>query len=366
MATIYKYSILVTFTHSNPNLTGSREQVSYGPMPVHVDEFRFNNSSVRILANRVKRIPDTQQDLYGKPNAINNQIHKAIEYYYITCPRLTKVSSIQITCRTKTTSYSYANANAYQQPLIYKRGEVNQWMLPPAVAHEMLQYGGNGPTYRMALSYCLRASVESNNFTIFSLLWRSFNALFRQGSHSPIDAKGLNYIERLINNNYNVLTHSNASILQYRTDFSLLRWPKFILAKISYDALQYNRRTHQNGIKTRTFLMHFWDGSINYYFEQLLARNKALSRRINLLRGTNLNTIVRHLQANSIANGLRDQDVLIILIREYAYFLRNTLFHGAVDEPNFTLGEIQEQKELKIATTWLTNIIKDLLNNHLI
>lgn len=365
MATIYKYSILINFAHRNPNLAGSREWVSYGPMPVHIDEFRFNNRSVRIFANRVKRIPDTQQDLYETANAINNQIQKAIEYYYITCPRLTKVSSIQITCRTKTTSYSYINAITYQQPLTYKRGVNNPWMLAPGVVRDMLLYGGNGPTYRIALSYCLRASVEKNNFTIFSLLWRAFNALYRQGSHSTRDSQGLNFIERTIIGNFPALLLCNAATHQYIIDFRTLRWSTFILNKITRDTA-LRSSSNRNGTSTRLFLTHYFDGRINDFLEQLLNTDRRLSSRIRALRGTNFHSIMAYLRSHGIASGFRNQDVLVVLVKEYAYFLRNTLFHGAVDEPSFTLGETKEQKELQMASIWLTNIIKDLLNNHLI
>lgn len=364
MATIYKYSILITFAHPNPNLAGNQAQVSYGPMPIQIDQFRFNKRSIRIIGNRARKIPDTQQDLYGNANAINNQIQKAIEYYYITCPQLTRVSSITIACGTKRPYYTYQNANMYQQPLSYRRGAVNPWMLTPAVASDVLLYGGNGPTYRIALSYCLRAAVETNDFTIFSLLWRAFNALYRQGAHSSKDSEGLNFVKRVIYSNYGALSLSNTSILKYRTDFASLRWNKFIHNKVSFDTR--NRSSRLDGIGTRTFLTRFYDGGINAHFEQLLTNNRSLSNRINLLRGTSTHRIVSFLHTNGIGTGFRDSDVLIILVKEYAYFLRNTLFHGAVDEPSFTLGEIQEQKELGMAKVWLENIIKDLLNNHLI
>lgn len=364
MATLYKYSILITFAHPNPNLEGVRTQVSYGPLRGQIDVFRFNKRSVRIIAIRAKKIPDTQQDLYGKPNAVNNQIQKAIEYYYITCPQLTRVSSITISYGTKRPFGTYQNADKYQQPLSYKRGAANSWMLTPAVASDILLYGGNGPTYRIALSYCLRAAVETNDFTIFSLLWRAFNALYRQGAHSTKDSDGLNFIKRVINSNYTALSLSNTMIVRYRIEFASLRWNKFIHNKVSFDASR--RRSRQDGIGTRTFLTQYFDGGINSYFEQLLTDNISLSNRINLLRGTNVQTIKTHLRQNGIRGGFRDPDMLIILVKEYAYFLRNTLFHGAVDEPSFTLGEIQEKKELGMAKMWMENIIKDLLNNHLI
>ena len=364
MATLYKYSILITFAQPNPNLEGVRTQVSYGPLRGQIDDFRFNKRSVRIIAIRAKKIPDTQQDLYGKPNAVNNQIQKAIEYYYITCPQLTKVSSITIACGTKRPFDTYQNADKYQQPLTYKKGAINPWMLTPKAASDVLLYGGNGQTYRIALSYCLRAAVETNDFTIFSLLWRAFNALYRQGAHSSKDSDGLNFIKRVINSNYAALSLSNTSIVHYRTEFVSLRWNKFIRNKVSFDASR--RRSRQDGIGTRTFLTQYFDGEINSYFEQLLINNRTLSTKINSLRGTNVRTIKTHLRQNGIGNGFRDSDILITLVKEYAYFLRNTLFHGAVDEPSFTLGEIQEQKELGMAKVWLENIIKDLLNNHLI
>ena len=364
MSTQYKYSILVTFVHPNPNLAGVRTPVSYGPLQTQIDEFRFYKRSVRIIANRAKKIPDTQQDLYGKPNAINNQIQKAIEYYYITCPQLTRVSSITIACGTKRPLTPYQNADKYKQPLAYKRGVVNPWVLSPEVASDVLLFGGNGPTYRIALSYCLRATVESNDFTIFSLLWRAFNALYRQGAHSSKDSAGLNFIKRVLFSNYGALSLSNSAISQYRTDFASLRWNKFIMNKVSFDTRP--RRMHYDGTGTRTFLTHFYDGGINNYFEQLLTTNRSLVNKINSLRGTNIHRIFSYLRAPGIGSGSRDSDVLIILVKEYAYFLRNTLFHGAVDEPSFTLGEVQEQKELGMARVWLENIIKDLLINHLI
>lgn len=360
----FKYSILITFAHPNPNLSGVQTQVSYGPVPTQRDEFRFNKRSVRIIAHRARKIPDTQQDLYGKPNAINNQIQKAIEYYYITCPQLTKVSSITISCGIKRPLTTYQNADKFQQPLAYRRGATNPWMLTPRVADDVLLYGGNGPTYRIALSYCLRAAAETNDFTVFSLLWRAFNALYRQGSHSSKDSDGLNFIKRVVSSNYGVLSLSNTSILQYRTDFDNLRWSKFIMNKVSFDTKPRSMRF--DGIRTRTFFTQFYDGGINNYFEQLLTSNRFLFNKVNSLRGTSAHRIVSFLQTNGVRTGFRDSDVLIILVKEYAYFLRNTLFHGAVDEPSFTLGEIQEQKELGMAKVWLENIIKDLLNNHLI
>ena len=365
MATIYKYSILITFAHPNPNLA-VLSPMSVGYNPTKADTFKFNKKSIRIRANRARKIQDTSHDLFEVANSLNNQIQKAVEFYYITCPVLTRISSIDIRYKTKTTNYTYQNSNTFIQPLAYGKGAPNPWCLQYSRVADMLQFAGNGPAYRNAISYCLRSIFEEDVFAIFSLLWRAFNALYSQHAGSPIDAKGLNQVEKVINNNYNHLTLSSANIIQYRNEFKKLRWNKFILNKVAFDVRRYNKYTHKDGIGTRNFLTHYFDGVINDYFDQLLTNNTSLANKISALRGTSLLSIQLYQHANGINNGLRDIDILVILVKDYAYFLRNTLFHGAVDEPSFTLGTTQEQKELKMASEWLENLIKDLLNNQLI
>ncbi len=365
MATIYKYSILITFVHPNPNLAAlSPRPVGYNP--TKSDTFKFNKRSIRIIADRTNKLNDNTHDLYETANSINNQIQKAIEFYYITCPVLTRVSSIDIRYRTKLTSYTYQHSNTFHQPLAYGKGGQNPWCLQPQSVENLLQFAGNGPAYRNAISYCLRSALEKDNFTKFSLLWRAFNALYSQNAGTPVDSKGLSQIEKIINQNYNNLTLSNTKIFQYRREFRELRWSKFIQNKVTFDTRRYNKYTHKNGLGTRNFLTHYFDGVINDYFDQLLTNNTSLANKISALKGTSLHSIQLYQRANGLHNGLRNIDILVIITKDYAYFLRNTLFHGTVDEPSFTLGTTQEQKELGMAKVWLENLIKDLLNNRLI
>lgn len=324
------------------------------------------NKSIKIIAERWKKINDSVHDLYETENAINLQIQKAVEFYYITCPRLTKISRISIKVETNTTQYIYANANNFKQPLPYHRNIVNTWCLPVNIVSDMLLLNGNGPAYRIALSYCLRTIVKSNDFSEFSLLWRAFNALYRRASGSPIDAHGLNQIKRLVLANYANFINSQAQMPNNIIQYPSLRWKTFLNTKLGLDQARVNPNTHLNGTGTRYFLLHFQDCRINQLFGDLLQENSSIRSKIRNLRGTSLHTINTHINQCIIAGHHCNEEILTLLAINYAYFLRNTLFHGVVDDPYFAIGHTKEQDELGMAKVWLENLIKDLLNNQLI
>lgn len=365
MATKYKYTISIVFVHPNSNLAAlSPMEIEY--YPALTDTFKFYKKSIKIIAKRWKRINDSVQDLYETENAINLQIQKAVEFYYITSPRLTKISRISIKVESNKTQYTYSNANNYKQPLPYHRNISNKWCLPVVSVLDMMQLNGNGPAYRIALSYCLRTIVRSNDFSEFSLLWRAFNALYRRASKSPIDAHGLGHIKRLISANYANFTQSQSQLPNYIRQYSSLRWKTFLSTKLGLDMARVNPTTNLQGTSTRNFLLQYKDCRINQLFFDILQENRHIRDKIWNLRGTSLRTINTHINQRITANQQYDAEILILLVNNYTYFLRNTLFHGAVDDPYFAIGHTKEQEELGMAKIWLENLIKDLLNNHLI
>lgn len=200
MATLYKYSILINFANRNVNLSGQqRMNVPYNA--AHFDTFCFNASSIRIYAERYIRIHDDEVSLYHKHHSINQQIQKAIEYYYITCPVYTHVQAIYIRIKTnskKSTYSSYTSANRFNEPLSKRLRGNNEWLLTPADIQPMLNEDAKASAYRIILSYCLKSSTENTDFAKFSNLWRAFNAMYRYGSQSSTDKNGLNHIKNII------------------------------------------------------------------------------------------------------------------------------------------------------------------------
>lgn len=365
MATKYKYTISIVFVHPNSNLAAlSPMQVEY--YPALTDTFKFYTKSIKIIAERWKKINDSVQDLYETENAVNLQIQKAVEFYYITCPKLTKISRIDIKVESNKTKYTYSNASSYKQPLPYHRNVTNDWCLPVASVSDMMLLNGNGPSYRIALSYCLRTIVKSNDFSEFSLLWRAFNALYHRASRSPMDAQGLGHIKRLISANYANFKKSQSQLPNYIRQYTSLRWKTFLNTRIGLDQVRVNSTTNLQGTSTRNFLLQYRDCRINQLFYDILQGNRSIRDKIRNLRGTSLGTINTHINQCIATNQQYDEEILILLANNYAYFLRNTLFHGVVDDPYFAIGHTKEQEELGMAKVWLENLIKDLLNNHLI
>jgi len=371
MATLYKYSILINFANRNVNLSGQpRMNVPYSK--THFDTFCFNASSIRIYAERYIRIQDDEVSLYHKHHSINFQIQKAIEYYYVTCPVYTHVQAIYIRIKTdskKAKFSSYTAANRFNEPLSKRLKGNNEWFINPTDIQPMLNEDTKAYAYRIILSYCLKSATENTDFAKFSNLWRAFNATYRYGSHSSTDKNGLNHIENIIIQNYQHLTKCGQYIATLRGTFPSLRIYQMIHNHIQRDRERFNLRTHQHGQVTYSLLTQYRDERIINSFSMNLSFNSgALCNYIQQLTPNHLvdiqNYHSHHLSPYPVIRD--DAELLSFFITKYAYFLRNTLFHGAVGEPSFKLGETQEQKELGMAKLWLENLIKDMLNNHLI
>ena len=363
MATLHKYSILITFAHPNPDLAAIQSRpVSY--QGARTDTFCFNAQSIRIYANRYYKIHDNNIDLYQKTNLINLQIHKAIELYYATCSVYTHVRSINIKIKTNSSKSKYKDyitANTFTQPLPRNIKGVNTWKFAPNDMLPMLGIDAKANAYQIALSYCLKSATENTDFAKFSNLWRAFNALYRYHSNSSMDSRGLRSMEAIIRTHYMRLSLCRTMIPNYASLLTSLRWRKFIINKISID----KSRRPSHGTGTSDFLTHYHDYRINRIFNRFV-NNIGIWFNIVSVQNIVPQNIQQHIQTNISAHRQIQREILMLLIKDYAYFLRNTLFHGAVDEPSFTLGTTQEQKELKMASVWLENLIKDLLNNHLI
>ena len=358
MATLYKYSILINFANRNMNLSGQpRMNVPYNANLS--DIFCFNTSSIRIYAERYIRISDDEVSLYHKSYSINKQIQKAIEYYYLTCPVYTHVQAIYIRIKTnskKARYSSYTSAN-------------NEWFFTPTDIQPMLDEDTKASAYRIILSYCLKSATENTDFAKFSNLWRAFNAIYRYGSHSSMDKKGLTHIENIIIQNYHLLTKCGQYIATLKGNFPSLRIYQMIHNRIRRDKEQFNRRAHRHGHGTFDLLTQYRDERLISAFNTNLSFNRgALCNYIQQLSPNQLVDIQTHLTQHLPPAPVvhDDAELVSFLITKYAYYLRNTLFHGVVGEPSFKLGETQEQKELGMAKVWLENIIKDLLINHLI
>lgn len=372
MATKYRYSISIQFTRPNPNLTTGSILVPYLSRLGYMDAFHINKKSIRIIADRDELYEDNANLWFGKKKAISIQIYKAIEYYYITSSVLPKVSSITIMRRTLKSwkSVKYGCTSNFQQPLPNK-GLIPNKLLNANFVQPMLGADARGVTYRIFLSYWLKSVIEESNFSKFSNLWRAFNAIFRYVAGSSQDSKGLQAIENIIYNNYSYLTNCQIyGSMNYRS-LKALRWGFLINTKITFDKERHNIRTGQDGMSTNNMMTHYTDDRIIHIWKFFVEGRGIIQFRLSTLQVSQKTTIINYLHQHyyhrlGIPKVNEDKEVFALLITKYAYFLRNSLFHGAVEEVSFKMGSTPEDTDLEKAKEWLYALIEDMVNNNLI
>lgn len=230
------------------------------------------------------------------------------------------------------------------------------------------------------LLYLLQAISAEDNKRMFERLWMAFNCLYSFDKNESSEQNKLNYIKNNCitkNKKFFNLSLKITDELMNEEIISNFRWQKYLSNKLRFQ-LQYNNKKKVTEKKTesdiyesfyRDIIQAYNDYRILNCFNNRL-KNKAFYTHKDgnvLVSSETLDKLQTKTQRNNTSKKTKQVECLKSLAIDYAYFLRCTFFHGAVNDAYYELLKIDSfDDELKIINEALYALIIDLLNSKLI
>lgn len=238
---------------------------------------------------------------------------------------------------------------------------------------------------RNTLLYFIQSLSAPDSKRKFERLWMSFNCLYSFDKTVVKESEKLKYIKnRCVSSNSKYFSQSlNIADIKANEKYLMdLRWEKFLKNKLDFE-LSLNRKDLKNKKEESEIYEKFYDEIYKTYSDYrildcLVTRLTSKSFYIKKTDKTSdtktvfVNTdLINKLDKKRISNEKKlnknKHNCLQLLGIDYAYFLRCTFFHGAVNDSYYELLKIDAfDNELNIINPILSSLIIDLINSKLI
>lgn len=331
-----QYKICIHISRSNA-FVGRIENVPFVSAPAgESDTIIYTRQKITILAKRATKFT-ADQILHNSRNSLYIQILKSLIYLYVANQSRVRIYSITIdrnTSRTKDSQQKY-ELERHTQPL--KGDFILRDDLPVAVKDIIWEESSRAYKLRSILSHFLSGLSSDDRYYIFERLWRAFEQLCfyhnRMASDNS-DFKALAAMRFYINNH---LTEFPEALLGANTigvrDFQSFDWTGYV--KNEFPLLSEGPSSN---LYDNKFKVYFVTNNRDYRVIRML--EKMVPHRNAEMAHFNIDIDVNNHISGLITNPERhDENVLTMLCCKYAYYLRNKMFHGEIEDFTFTFSQ---------------------------
>lgn len=344
----YKYTVTVKFEKSRLECKKGQFRAPYPKGLNHMDTFTFNAKSLVLNASRTRKY--LGGDILSNSNhTITKQLTKGLLCYYALAENFPRITKITIGLKHKYKEVFKSDVLYFQQPLRIKNNMPKSYLSAGFVLKDIFKDSEKAKAIRIAISYWLQGMSSLDAQYKFFHFWQAYNAIFRYQSKTKTDRKGLQDMR-----NFVLLEHlkfhnsiNKAQELVMNQLLNKLRWSKFIVHDYS----------PSEGKKFHKFITNFSDKNIIQIFSRYYKAREQSLRNCGLLLDVQL-----HITSN--CNTDKIIEIAILLCNNYAYFLRNSLFHGEFQDYSFKIIPDHIDEEFKILNSMLEQFLLYLIENH--
>ena len=348
-----RYDIQIKFQEKKTAKPIFQGTIPYSGSNTSTDTLKIYNHEIILIAYRVS-ILNLNEIFYNHTSSLNNQIIKALVYYYaqnFKCPAIEEII-ITRAGQSGVLDEKTFKSNQISQPLTHK---IKSFILfKPAAIKVIFQETEKGKSILIALSYWLKAMSVSDPVEQFERLWRGFNSIYSIGMTGNETNKHIAMRDFTINNP-SILVYSSKEIKKYNNDKTLrnsFRWRGLILN-------DYGTIAKTEAYKS--FIKRYSDTRVIKLLKETLPyRVDFLTAKGYITETTNyINNCLTHPTTS-------DAQLISLLCIKYMYFVRNKSFHGEkLDDTFRVIGENKGVKEFNSLNILLSSYTADLINaNH--
>ncbi len=334
MANVYKICIHLSRDNS---FVGRIEHVPFVSAPAgESDTIVYTKQKITIHATRYTKFTP-EQILHNSKNSLYIQILKSIIFLYVVNKERVRIHSITIdrkTSRTQDAQYKY-ELEAHSQPV--KGDFLLREDLPDNVKNIIWEESIRAYKLRSILSHYLGGLSSDDRYYIFERLWRAFEQLcfyHNRADRDNNDFNALKEIRKYVNTHLpDFQAALNATDTIGVREFQRFDWEGYVKNEFPLLAKGPKPKVYEEKFK-----VYFVTNNKDYRVIKMLEKVVPLRNAEMIHFGIN-GDVNSHI-SNLIAHPkLHKENVLTMLCCKYAYYLRNKMFHGEIEDFTFSFSE---------------------------
>lgn len=331
-----RYTICIHMARTN-SYVGRIENIPFvSAPPGEYDTVVYTKQKITIHANRYTKFT-SDQILHNSRNSLYVQILKSLLFLYVSNKERIRIYSITIdrkTSRTEDPQYKY-ELEQHEQPL--KGDFLLREDLPDAVKDIIWEESNRAYKLRAILSHYLGGLSSDDRYYIFERFWRTFEQLcfyHNRADSDNSDFRALAAMRIYVNNHLADFPEAllSANSLGVR-DFQNFNWSGYIKNEFPLLAEGPSEKTYKNKFKV-FFVTNNRDYRVIRMLEKQVPLRNAEMAHFNIDADVN-----NHISGLIAVPERHEENVLTMLCCKYAYYLRNKMFHGEIEDFTFSFSE---------------------------